>query len=242
MLNIFYRHVPMSERRAAPSWRKPTQHPEATLNITKFYTLENGVRSERQPSRRELLIGAAAALSGFAASPAYALSPVYAQGPASAQNPASTQNNDAPGLSHSAGSIHQEPTFPFSRKLLYEALTDAAQFDKVMRLGVAMRSMATGTTPAQIDRNVGGSFLIFGGYISGRHLELVPNERIVQAWRPQSWKPGEYSVVKFDLVEQGSGSKLIFDQRGFPDGTGEHLSVGWSDNYWEPLRKYLSSR
>jgi hypothetical protein len=42
------------------------------------------------------------------------------------------------------------------------------------------------------------------------------------------------------LVEQGSGTKLVFDQTGFPTGDGEHLVEGWKTNYWAPLSKFLA--
>jgi uncharacterized protein YndB with AHSA1/START domain len=175
-------------------------------------------------TRRQMILGAAAAFGGFAAYPLNA------------------QGNDGAGLSHAAESIHQEPIFQASRKRVYEALTDPQQFDRVMRLSAAMRSMATGTKPAEIDPKVGGAFLIFGGYVSGQHIELVPNERIVQAWRPQNWKPGEYSIVKFEFVEQGAGTKLLLDHRGFSDGIGDHFAAGWKENYWEPLHEYLGKQ
>jgi|HubBroStandDraft_2_1064218.scaffolds.fasta_scaffold21766_2 activator of HSP90 ATPase len=143
------------------------------------------------------------------------------------------------GLSRSAEAITQEPIFQASRKRVYEALTDALQFDKVMRLSAAMRSMATGTKRAEISGDPGGTFSLFGGYVSGRQIELVPNERIVQAWRAESWKPGDYSIVRFELIEQGATTKIEFDHRGFPDGTGDHLAGGWKENYWEPLTKYF---
>jgi activator of HSP90 ATPase len=85
-------------------------------------------------------------------------------------------------------------------------------------------------------------FKLFGGYISGRHLELLPGERIVQAWRTGSWKPGEYSIVRFELREHGPGTKIIFDHLGFPQGQAEHLASGWKGNYWEPLQKYLEQK
>jgi len=93
--------------------------------------------------------------------------------------------------------------------------------------------------PTQISREAGGTFTLFGGHIVGRHLELVPNERIVQAWRVVTWSPGVYSIAKFELTEQGSSTKLVFDHVGFPDGQGQHLAEGWKANYWEPLEKYL---
>jgi len=138
--------------------------------------------------------------------------------------------------------IHQEVAFKASRKRVYEALTDAKQFNKVVMLSAAMQSggMAPGSKPAEVSPEVGGAFSAFGGYVTGRHIELLPNERIVQAWRAASWGPGQYSIARFELTEQGSGTKLVFDHAGFPQGQGAHLAEGWKANYWEPLEKYFA--
>jgi activator of HSP90 ATPase len=144
-------------------------------------------------------------------------------------------------ISRTAESIHQETDFKASRKRVYEALTDTKQFNQVSQLSAAAQSgMSLGTAPTEISRQVGGAFSIYGGYIVGRHIELVPNERIVQAWRVTSWDPGVYSIAIFKLREQGSGTKIVFDHTGFPKGTGEHLAAGWKANYWEPLEKFLA--
>jgi activator of HSP90 ATPase len=143
-------------------------------------------------------------------------------------------------VSHSAESIHQEAVFKASRKRVYDALTDTAQFDKVIQLSGAMKSMALGSKPTDISREAGGAFTLFGGHIMGRQIELVPDERIVQAWRVESWARGIYSIAKFELTEQRSGTKIIFDHVGFPQGMGEHLAAGWKAHYWEPLDKLLT--
>jgi activator of HSP90 ATPase len=144
-------------------------------------------------------------------------------------------------VSHGEESIHQEPVFKASRKRVYEALTDTKQFNKVTQLSGAMQSgMPLGTAPTEIGREAGGTFSLFGGHIVGRHIELVPNVRIVQAWRVVDWNPGAYSIAKFELVEQGSGTKIVFDHTSFPKGQGEHLAAGWKANYWEPLVKFLA--
>ena len=140
-------------------------------------------------------------------------------------------------ISHTAEAIHQEVIFNASRKRVYEALTDTSQFDKVVQLSEAGRSIANRAT--RISPEVGGTFSIFGGYIVGRHIEMIPNERLVQAWREVSWPPGLYSIVKFELAEQGAETKLVFDHTGFPEGAAKHLAIGWKANYWEPLRKSL---
>jgi activator of HSP90 ATPase len=144
-------------------------------------------------------------------------------------------------ISHSEESIHQEPVFKASRKRVYEALTDAQQFDKVEKFSAEMQSGGSlGPKPMEISREVGGTFTLFGGHIVGRHLELVPNERIVQAWRVVDWGPGRYSIARFELLEQGSDTKIIFDHFGFPKGLAQHLADGWKAHYWDTLQKYLA--
>jgi activator of HSP90 ATPase len=143
------------------------------------------------------------------------------------------------GLSHSAEAIHQEVSFSSTPKRIYEALTNADQFQKVVLLSVARTQVDVVSRAAEISHEPGGTFAIFGGYIVGRHIELVPNQRLVQAWHEKDWDPGVYSIARFELHEQGPGTKLIFDHTGFPAGAGDHLSIGWRINYWEPLAKFL---
>src|SRR5215472_1094717 len=148
--------------------------------------------------------------------------------------------DSANGLSHNAEAIHQEVVFKAAPQRIYAALTDAQQFQKVTLLSGTIKGIDLNAHPAKISLEPGGTFSIFGDYIIGRQLELVPGQRIVQAWREISWDPGIYSVVRFELKEHGSGTKLIFDHTGFPAGSGEHLAVGWKAHYWEPLEEFLS--
>lgn len=143
-------------------------------------------------------------------------------------------------ISHTAEAIHQEVVLAASRKRVYEALTDSKQFDKIVEFSGVMQSMHLGDKPCEISHEVGGPFALFGGYVTGRHIELVPSERIVQAWRAGSWAPGVYSIAKFELVEQSSGCKIVFDHTGFPKGDAEHLASGWKAHYWGPLQKLLT--
>ena len=144
------------------------------------------------------------------------------------------------GISHGAEAIHQEPLIAASRARVYAVLTDAAQFEKLTRLSAAAQTMGLEHKPAGIDAQAGGAFELFGGYVTGRFLELVPGERIVQAWRAGSWPPGRYSIARFQLIEQGTGTRIAFDHAGFPAGQAEHLAEGWHINYWQPLAKLLA--
>jgi activator of HSP90 ATPase len=124
-------------------------------------------------------------------------------------------------------------------KRIYDALTVASQFQNVEALSAAGKSVDISSHPAVISREPGGTFSLFGDYILGRQIELVPDQRIIQAWRVANWAPGIYSIARFGLAQQGSSTKLIFDHAGFPAGTAEHLAAGWHANYWEPLQKFL---
>jgi activator of HSP90 ATPase len=125
--------------------------------------------------------------------------------------------------------IHQEIDFKALPAAIYEALLDAKQF-----------SVFTKDT-AEIQPRAGDAFKLFGGRIEGRNVELVPNRRIVQAWRPADWPAGVYSIVKFELVPRDSGTRIVFDHAGFAENQWESLSWGWQNHYWEPLHKYLKA-
>src|SRR3977135_1101884 len=60
-----------------------------------------------------------------------------------------------------ATTIHQEVSFNASPQRVYEALLDAKQFT------------AFSDRPAEINREVGGTFSLFAGHSIGRTLELI---------------------------------------------------------------------
>jgi len=172
-------------------------------------------------NRRQMIIGAAAAFGGMA---------LFSNDGLAAEE----------GAVRAAASIHQEPVFKASRKRVYDALTEAGQFQKIIDISGVLKSMKIGTKPAEISREVGGTFMIFGGYIVGRHIELVPEVRVVQAWRVGNWDPGVYSLARFELKEHDGGTRIVFDHTGFPSAEAQHLADGWTEHYWEPMTKYLA--
>jgi activator of HSP90 ATPase len=146
-------------------------------------------------------------------------------------------------ISHTAEAIHQEVIFNASPERVYSALTDTKQFAKVEELSGVMTSgmlPAGANKPAQISGEPGGAFSLFGGYITGRQVELVHAQRVVQAWRTGSWPVGRYSIAHFELAPQGSSTKLVFDHTGFPKGAAESLASGWDQHYWQPMAKFLA--
>jgi activator of HSP90 ATPase len=183
----------------------------------------NRIARGTAPTRRRLLSRAAIAFGGLAMDS----QTTWAQAPEE--------------ISHTAESIHQESVINASPKRVYDALTDARQFNEVTKIAAARDSaISLEKAPTVISRDVGGAFSLFGGIILGRQIELAPNTRIVQAWRVHYWSPGVYSIAKFELVEQGSGTKIVFDHTGFPKGDAVTLASGWKAHYWEPLAKFLA--
>jgi activator of HSP90 ATPase len=149
---------------------------------------------------------------------------------------------EAGGISRNQPTIHQAVVLAAPARRIYETLTTASLFDKVVRASAAMNSdmkKMLGTTPTQIDARPGGAFTLFGGFITGFNLELLADARLVQAWRSGGWKPGEYSIARFVLEPRGASTNLVFDQFGFPDDDTAQLAKGWHGNYWTPLATIL---
>ena len=138
----------------------------------------------------------------------------------------------APALAQTAKSgtaIHQEIDFRTTPARIYGVLLDAKQF------------AACTKDTADIQPQAGAGFRLFGGRIEGRNIELIPNQRIVQTWRPASWSPGIYSIVRFELDANGSGTRVVLDHTGFAEDKWEGLNKGWAENYREPLHTYLNA-
>lgn len=174
----------------------------------------------KEVTRRQVIGGAAIAFGGLAAG-----TELWGKAQQSQQKMTEPESTGVEGL---LTYLHQEVEIKASPQRIYDALLDSKQF-----------AAFTGAS-AEISREAGGAFSMFGGLIVGRNIELVPNQRIVQAWRPANWDPGVYSVVKFELKEQGFQTKVVLDHTGFPEGSFRHLDSGWYLRYWEPLKKFLA--
>ena len=170
---------------------------------------------ERASARRQVIFVMATALGSLAAgSRAWGQQPPPAKDVACATGPART-------------TLHYQVEYKVSPQRIYEALLDSKQFAAFTGL------------PAEIDARAGGACSMFGGMILGRNIELVPKQRIVQAWRPGHWSPGVFSVVKFELAPRGSEATLVLDHTGFPEGSADGLDQGWHAHYIDRLRKYF---
>ena len=117
--------------------------------------------------RRQALAGLGLIVAGLVAAPR-----LLADEPQPQKEPTASPENQK------RTSIHQEVDFKASPQRIFDALMESKRFAAFSGL------------PAEIDPKEGGSFSMFGGRIGGRNVELVPGQRVVQAWRPSHWEAG----------------------------------------------------
>jgi activator of HSP90 ATPase len=123
--------------------------------------------------------------------------------------------------------VHQLVLFRAPPKHVYDALMDSEAHAEF-----------TGA-PASISADVGGEFTAHGPHITGTNLTLDPGRKIVQRWRVANWPTGHYSVVHFTFEPAEEGTLLRFVHQDIPSDRAKEIDVGWVEQYWKPLKKYL---
>lgn len=93
---------------------------------------------------------------------------------------------------------------------------------------------------AVIHPGAGGTFTAWDGYIEGKTLRLIPNERIVQSWRTSEF-PEDAPDSKLEIVLEpvSSGTKITLHHTNIPKGQGKMYKEGWKDHYFEPMKEYF---
>jgi len=125
--------------------------------------------------------------------------------------------------------IEQSVLLPAPPALVFETLLNPRQHQAFTGAG------ATGGLL------VGDAFTAYDGYISGKHLELVPGSLIVQSWvaEEENWPAGHESQITFRLSAEGTGTRLHFTHTGVPQALENALTKGWEEWYWQPLKAFL---
>ncbi len=129
------------------------------------------------------------------------------------------------------GTIKQTASFNASPQEVYELLMDAKK-----------HALVTGSK-VKISNKEKGPFVTFDGYCHGFNVELIPGEKIVQAWHfaEDGWPDDHFSICTFEFKKAGKGTKLNFKQVGVPKHKIDALNDGWRDFYWKPMKDYLAS-
>ncbi len=96
---------------------------------------------------------------------------------------------------------------------------------------------------AKCSAKVGGRFTAWDKYISGKNLELVEGNKIVQEWKTSEWPQGyEPSILKTCLKKKSGGTQLSMIQSRVPASQVDQYDKGWYESYWEPLKLYFRAK
>jgi len=126
------------------------------------------------------------------------------------------------------------------KKITQTILFKASVHDVFELLMDSKKHSAFSGDKAIISRKIDGKFKAYGGYISGKNIEIVKDKRIVQTWRASDWPSGTNSKVIFEFEKSVKNTKLKFTQEDVPEEQYADIKQGWIDFYWEPMKKYLA--
>ncbi len=90
-----------------------------------------------------------------------------------------------------------------------------------------------------MNTDVGASFSVWDDYISGRNLELVSEQKIVQSWRTLDFKENDKdSIVEIELRSIENGCELTLTHSSIPENQ-PNYQEGWVENYFKPMEDFF---
>ena len=127
--------------------------------------------------------------------------------------------------------INQKVVIPASPQEVYDAYVDPKKHSAFTE------SKATGK--AVVD----GKFTAWDGYIFGKFLELDDGKRVVQEWTSTDFPKG-YGPSKLELCfnKVAGGTEIIMVHSNVPEELADDTADGWTEWYWDPLKKYFSEQ
>ena len=96
---------------------------------------------------------------------------------------------------------------------------------------------------ADMSDEIAAEVSAWDGYITGRNLELIPGERIVQSWRTTQFADEhEDSIITLTFEEADDGTLMTLAHSNVPDEQTSYELGGWQEYYFDPMRKYFGKR
>ena len=91
---------------------------------------------------------------------------------------------------------------------------------------------------ALMSQEVGGRFSTDAGQVTGVNVDLVPGQRLVQAWRREDFPEGIYSMAAITLSPTTvGGTELVLTHRGVPKHLLDQIEDYWRLAYWAPMKQ-----
>jgi activator of HSP90 ATPase len=120
-------------------------------------------------------------------------------------------------------------TIPASPRRIYDAWLSSVD-----------HALMTGSEVADITPDLGATFDVWDGYISGHTLELVPGRLIVQSWRTTQFTDDEAdSQISVTFESEGSATRVTVLHQNVPDEHKGYENGGWQEHYFEPMKRFF---
>jgi activator of HSP90 ATPase len=138
-----------------------------------------------------------------------------------------TESNSAENLQ--TETLKLTAIFPTTPSRVYQAWLDSQE-----------HAWFTGGA-AEIDPQVGGTFMVWDGYIQGRTTDLEVNTHIRQTWRTTDFpedSPDSMIDLTLEAVPEGVLLKLVHTR--IPEGQRDEYEKVWREYYFAPMHEYFS--
>jgi activator of HSP90 ATPase len=91
--------------------------------------------------------------------------------------------------------------------------------------------------PAVMDSKPGTEFSLWEGDITGKNLEIITGEKIVQEWFFDD--PENPSIVTIELEDENKGTRIRLLHTNVPDEAYGNIDYGWKEYFFGAMKKYL---
>jgi activator of HSP90 ATPase len=91
--------------------------------------------------------------------------------------------------------------------------------------------------PAVMEPKPGTEFSLWEGDITGKNLEIVHGEKIVQEWFFND--PMNSSIVTIELEDEKNGTRIHLLHTNIPDAAFNNINYGWKEYFFGALKKYI---
>ncbi len=120
-------------------------------------------------------------------------------------------------------------TLPVPKREAFALLTDARKI------------RAWSGQAGRVRPEIGGTFRMFDGWVTGFVLAYQPGKHLAYTWLPADWKKGTApSIVVYRFEAKGKGSRISIRHAYLPTKAAlRSHKTGWHDHVVDPLKSYL---
>jgi activator of HSP90 ATPase len=127
--------------------------------------------------------------------------------------------------------IRQTVVLPASPEALFDMYLDPSTHQAI-----------TGA-PVIIGDVKGASFEAFNGSLTGKLIDVVRPNLIVQFWRSTEFEDSDTdSILILSFTSEGDQGRIDLIHLDVPDQDFEGVTKGWEQYYWAPWRAYLEGK